>query len=72
MDKYTKIVLDNARWTGKDDKTGQAIYSITHNNLTFEANNTYDLITMLRKANNVNEVEHMEVIREKHGKPASA
>lgn len=72
MDQYTKIVLDNARLTGKDDKTDQPIYSVNHDGIDYEANNTYDLIIMLRKANNVDEVEHMEVIRESHGKPASA
>ena len=71
MDQFTKIVLDNARWSGTDSETGQPLYSITHNNLTFEANNTYDLIGMVRRANNINTVEHMEVIRERHGKPAS-
>ena len=71
MDQYTKIVLDNARWTGKDKKTGQPVYSVNHDGIEYEANNTYDLITMMRKANNVDEVEHMEVIREQHGKPAS-
>ena len=72
MDQYTKIVLEKARWKGTDPKTNQAIYSVTHDGIDYNATNTYDLITMLREANNVDVVEHMEVIREKHGKPASA
>lgn len=71
MDKYTKLVLEKARWSGTDHKTGDALFSITHNNITYEANNTYDLITMVRKANGVDKVEHIEVIREARGKPAS-
>lgn len=72
MDQYTKIALENARWIGKDDETGQPIYSVNYDGIDYEASNTYDLILLMRKANNVDDVEHMEVIREQHGKPASA
>ena len=72
MDKYTKIALEKSRWTGTDHKTGQPIYTLTHKGIDYEANNTYDLITMIRQAEGVDTVEHIEIIREAHGKPASA
>ena len=71
MDKYTKIALEQSRWTGTDNKTGQPIYTLTHQGIEYTANNTYDLITMIRQANGVDDVKHIEVIREAHGKPAS-
>lgn len=72
MDKYTKIALEQSRWTGTDNKTGQPIYTLTYKGIDYEANNTYDIITMIRQANGVDNVEHIEIIREAHGKPASA
>jgi len=72
MDQYTKIALEQSRWTGTDNKTGQPIYKLEYEGIEYEANNTYDLITMIRQAKGVDTVEHIEVIREEHGKPASA
>jgi len=72
MDQYTKIALEKSRWTGTDHETGQSIYTLTYKGVDYEASNTYDLITMIRQANGVDNVEHIEVIREARGKPASA